>query len=222
MTAPARIDRDQAFRYMGLRGKPEDLLVRRADACEARLLAAAEPRYVWRVCALSPTPEGILCQGTGLVLTGRDIAAHLKGCRRAVLFCATLSAGADGAIRAAGARDLLDQTVTDALASALIEQVCDGAEREILRSFPGEYPTWRFSPGYGDLPLESQGAFLQALNAGKRLGVTLSEGGMCIPSKTVTAVIGLSPRPVAKGKRGCSVCTMGDACPYRKKGAHCK
>lgn len=207
---------------MGLQGEPDRTLTETADRCERKLLAAARPRYVWRVCPLSPAPEGILCEGAGLLLPGADIAAHLKGCGRAVLFCATLSAGADGAIRTAGARDLLDQTVTDALASALIEQVCDEAEREILAAFPGEYAAWRYSPGYGDLPLEIQGDLLEALNAGKRLGVTLSDGGMCIPSKTVTALIGLSRRPLPKRKKGCAVCRMRDTCPFRLKGAHCK
>ena len=83
-------------------------------------------------------------------------------------------------------------------------------------------PTWRFSPGYGDLPLETQGDFLRTVDAEKRLGVTLSPGGLCIPTKTVTAVIGLSDSPVSKGKRGCAICRMAKTCQFRKKGEHCQ
>jgi hypothetical protein len=96
------------------------------------------------------------------------------------------------------------------------------AEQEILTHFPDEFPTWRFSPGYGDLPLALQGDFLRTLGAEKRLGVTLSAGGLCIPTKTVTAVIGLSGMPLPKGKKGCAVCRLQATCPYRAKGVHCK
>jgi 5-methyltetrahydrofolate--homocysteine methyltransferase len=216
------VDRKQAFRYMGLHAEPDAQMLQTADFCEKRLLSAILPRYTWQVCGLHVTDSGVICEGTALVLTGNDIAAHLQGCERVILLCATLSAGADTAIRIASAQDVLAGMMTDAMASALTEQLCDAAEAEILENFPDAYATWRFSPGYGDLPLDTQGDFLRTLNAEKRLGVTLSPGGLCIPTKTVTAVIGLSEQPVPKGKRGCAVCNLRATCPYRAKGAHCK
>ena len=222
MTALTSVDRKQAFRYMGLHGEPDSTMLKAADICEKKLLSAIQPRYTYQVCPLTFAPEGVICEGTELILSGSDILRHLEGCSHAVLFCATLSAGADTAIRIAGTQDVLEGMMTDAFASALTEQLCDAAEQEILSRFPDKYATWRFSPGYGDLPLETQGDFLRALNAEKRLGVTLSPGGLCIPTKTVTAVIGLSSQPVSKGKRGCAVCNMRTDCPYRAKGAHCK
>lgn len=221
MKTPQAVDLPQAFRFMGMRGEPDVRMWETARSCEQMLLAMVQPRYVYLVCPVTPAPEGISCAGTTLILRGKDIAAHLSGCSRAVLMCATLSAGADAAIRKASAQDVLRGMMTDALASALTEQVCDAAEREILDTLPGVYSTWRFSPGYGDLPLETQGDFLRAVNAEKRLGVTLSESGLCIPTKTVTAVFGLSGSPVSKGKRGCVICSMAEHCPYRKQGGHC-
>ncbi len=221
MIALKAVDMPQAFRYMGMHGEPDAQMLARAAMCEKRLLAAVAPRYVYCVCPIRHTAEGIQCDGTTLLLTGNDIAAHLADCTRAVLLCATLSSGADTAIRTAGAADVLDGMMTDAMASALTEQLCDAAEAEILTAFPDEYPTWRFSPGYGDLPLAVQEDFLRTVNAEKRLGVTHS-GSMLIPTKTVTAVIGLSEYPVPKGKRGCAVCSMSKTCPYRAKGVHCK
>lgn len=222
MISLSSVDRAQAFRYMGHRGDPDAQMLKTADLCEKRLLAASRPRYVYLVTPLRFTDAGVICEGTALTLTGHDIAAHLQGCSRVILLCATLSAGADTAIRVASAEDVLAGMMTDAMASALTEQLCDAAEEEILANFAGFYATWRFSPGYGDLPLETQGDFLRTLNAEKRLGVTLSPGGLCIPTKTVTAIIGLSDKPVPKGKRGCAVCNLRTTCPYRAKGAHCK
>lgn len=216
-----KVDMPQAFRYMGMHAAPDAQMQRLAETCEKRLLAAVSPRYIHLVCPIRHTEAGIVCGGTTLLLPGNDITAHLTGCDRAVLLCATLSAGADAAIRQAGAGDVLAGMMTDAMASALTEQLCDAAEAEILAGIPEAHPTWRFSPGYGDLPLTVQGDLLRSVNAEKRLGVTLSESGMLIPTKTVTAVIGLAAQPIPKGKRGCAVCTMNKTCPYRAKGVHC-
>ena len=221
MIGLSAVDRAQAFRYMGLHGAPDANMLTLADKIEKQLLSAAFPRFTYQVCPIAFTPAGVVCEGTALLLTGEDIRRHLNGCERVILLCATLSAGADTCIRVTGAQDVLGGMMCDAMASALTEQLCDAAEGEILAKFPDEYPTWRFSPGYGDLPLETQGDFLRAVNAEKRLGVTLSAGGLCIPTKTVTAVIGLSTQPIPKGKRGCAVCNLRATCPYRAKGVHC-
>lgn len=50
----------------------------------------------------------------------------------------------------------------------------------------------RFSPGYGDFALSHQEKFLNAINATKLIGITLSEGGIMIPEKSVSAIMGLS------------------------------
>lgn len=221
MISLEHVDRKQAFRYMGHHGEPDAQMQKTADFCEQKLLAAALPRYTYKVAPISETPDGILCEGTSLLLTGEDIRRHLAGCHRVILLCATLSAGVDTAIRTASAQDVLAGMMLDAMASALTEQLCDEAEQEVLAQFPEEFPTWRFSPGYGDLPLETQGDFLAAVNAQKRLGVTLSAGGLCVPTKTVTAIIGLSREKLPKGMRGCAICNLSKTCPYRAKGVHC-
>ncbi|MBQ8927881.1 MAG: hypothetical protein IJ055_06375 [Oscillospiraceae bacterium] len=221
MIALHHADMAEAFRYMGHRGTPDAALLEKAGRCEEKLLQQSVPRYLYRVQPIAFTPKGIAVEHTALLLPGEDIRAHLSGCDRVIVMCATLSVGADAAIRQAQAHDVLEGLMTDAIASALTEQLCDAAEAEILAALPGLHATWRFSPGYGDLPLSVQGALLDALGAGKHLGVTLSGSGMLIPTKSVTALIGLSPHSIPKGKRGCAVCSMREQCTYRKKGEHC-
>ena len=53
----------------------------------------------------------------------------------------------------------------------------------------------RFSPGYGDFPLECQGMLLEALEAGKRIGIKLTDSLLMMPSKSVSAVMGASRKP---------------------------
>ena len=97
-----------------------------------------------------------------------------------------------------------------------MEQVCDKAEEEIFADKPNLYRTWRFSPGYGDLPIDIQGDILNALNAQRRIGLTVTESSLLVPTKSVTAIIGISSDPISKGEKGCAVCSRKDSCIYSK------
>jgi cobalamin-dependent methionine synthase I len=52
----------------------------------------------------------------------------------------------------------------------------------------------RFSPGFGDLPLSLQPEILAITNARKNLSITLDEGCLMSPSKSVTAFAGIDDR----------------------------
>lgn len=222
MISLTTVDRVQALRYAGMHGAPDAHLSALTDICEKRLLSAVSPRSCERVYALARSPKGILCKGSRLLLTGRDIEAHLEGCTHALLLCVTLGEGADRAIRAAQAEDVTAGLLMDAMASAAVEQVCDLAEAAMLAKLPEFHAAWRFSPGYGDLPLDIQGDFLAAVDAPRRVGVCVSDSGLLLPRKSVTAIIGLSDKPLERHRMGCSACNLANTCPYRAKGAHCK
>lgn len=192
-----------------------------ADECEQRLLTSITPKLVYAVFNIEHTADGVAVGGTPLVLKGRDIAAHLADCERCVLFAATLGSGADAVIRGYESAAMEKAVIADCMASAAIEQVCDLAETEIREKLPEMHFTWRFSPGYGNLPLDVQRDFLNVLNAQKRIGLTVTENLILIPRKSVTAVIGVSEREIPKGRRGCAVCGMRDKCEFRKNGTHC-
>ena len=74
---------------------------------------------------------------------------------------------------------------------------------------------------YGDLPLELQKDFLQALDAGRKLGITANDSFLLLPCKSVTAVIGLANRPQGAKIRGCGYCAMREECAYRRDGKFC-
>ena len=217
-----KIDRAEAFRYMGHKGGvlPENLTAP-ADECEQRLLEAVSPKLVYALFDIEQTENGVIVGGTSLMLKGNDISAHLADCEKCVLFAATLGAGADAVIRGYESAAMEKAVIADCMASAAIEQVCDLAEAEIREKLPDMHFTWRFSPGYGDLPLNIQRDFLNVLNAQKRIGLTVTESLILIPRKSVTAVIGVSERKIPKGRRGCAVCNMKDVCELRKRGTHC-
>ena len=81
--------------------------------------------------------------------------------------------------------------------------------------------TTRFSPGYGDYPIELQKSFLHILDAPRKIGLTANDSFLLTPVKSVTAIIGLSENPIERKKRGCAICNMNQSCIYRRNGEHC-
>lgn len=222
MIALDHINKDEAARYMGVRTVPAENISELLERCEKRVLEVIRPNYVYREVGLEFTENGVRAGDMNELLTGSDIASHLAGCTKAVLFAATLSAEADKLIRQAAVSDVAESFAIDCLCSAAVEQVCDAAEAEIFSAIKVPYRTWRFSPGYGDLPLGIQGSFLRTLNAQRRIGLTVTDSMLLIPSKSVTAIIGISDSPVSSGKRGCGSCNMREKCAYRKGGSNCQ
>lgn len=212
----------EAARYMGVRGEPDTKVYELLRKAEELVIASLSPKFVYRETTAEITADGVKLGCMDEILTGRDAAAHLKGCDRAVLLAVTLSSEADKLIRQYSVRDMSLSLALDCVCSAAVEQVCDRAEEEIFSRIDAPYRTWRFSPGYGDLPLDVQGSFLKALNAQRRIGLTATENSLLIPSKSVTAVIGISGSPVNKGSKGCGVCSMRESCAFRQSGRSCK
>ena len=193
-------------------------------AVEARLekIPRAETlRYLaWHGAALTAELEADLdrCEATP---AGRDIKDFLAGCTQAVLFAATLGMETESLIRRTQLRSMADAVLLDAVGSAAIEAVCDAFCADLAAELAPRDLTGRFSPGYGDYPLEEQRAVFRLLNVSRRIGVSLTESGLMIPQKSVTALIGVSDTPRENRQSGCGDCLGRFACAYRKEGKHC-
>ena len=212
----------EAVRYMGMgNNKPDERTALLIDECEKELLKVIEPKFVYRVFDVAHKENGVEVIGTPLFLGGNDICRHLEGCSKCVLFAATISSGVDRKLRAYEAEDMAKAMIADCLASAAVEQVCDIVDNTVKEKLSGYNQTWRFSPGYGDLPISVQRVFLDVLNAQKFIGLNATENNILTPRKSVTAVIGLSKNEISKGRRGCACCNMREVCQFRKRGDHC-
>lgn len=213
-----QIDISEALRYIGA-GAADDAL--RVQAEEVAGTIRETPRYTYRVFSLERTDEGFFLPEADITLTGNTARTMLATSTKAAALICTLGVGFDSALRAMQARDMAKAVLLNGCGSALVEQGCDAAEAELKARFPDFYLTDRFSPGYGDLPLTLQPAICAALNAQRRLGVTVTPSLLLNPSKTVTAFIGLSDRPQQARIRGCAFCSMRETCTLRKGGKHC-
>ena len=91
-----QINPDEVLRYMGTPPDQAGADLRAlVEQCAREVISAARPRWAYRVFDLTPEAEGVRLD-CGLLLPGEDLKRHLRGCRRAALFCATLSAQVDG------------------------------------------------------------------------------------------------------------------------------
>ena len=210
------IPREEVLRYLGCPGTEDPATLALVEGCSARLLAAARPKWTYRVFDLAVQTDGVRLD-CGLLLPGRDLAAHLRGCSRAALLAATLSAPVVALLRRAQAEDLAAAVALDCCATAAVEAVCDLAEAEIRVRFPGCSFPFRFSPGYGDLPIELQDPILRLLDAPRRVGLCATDRHILTPRKSVTAVLGISDGEISPQKRGCASCTFRDRCKFQCK-----
>ena len=213
------IDHREVLRYLGYGGHavPADA---EADIvrCAETVRRTARPRAVWRRFDL--LPDGTLA-GTGFRPAGEDIRAHLSGCGAAVLMAVTLGGEIDALLRRTQVTSMADAVLLDACASAAVENVCDNLCADLQRELAPLHLTDRFSPGYGDLPLTQQAELFRVLDVTRRIGVTLTDSGLMLPQKTVTAILGLSSAPAKKREKTCATCTLFETCLYRKDGKTC-
>ncbi len=215
------INIDEALRYMGYKDNIDIENIRDIIcSCEKKLLSSAEPRYCYKIADIERSDK-ITVKNTDLMLAGKSISSHLAECQKVILLAATLSDKADKLISLMNVTDVTSALITDAMASAMTEQLCDIAEEEIRREHGIKHTTFRFSPGYGDFPIDIQRDFIKILSADKKIGLTANDSNILIPRKSVTAVIGISDKPLPQKKRGCAVCSMNKSCQYKKRGAHC-
>lgn len=207
-----KLNRNEAVRYLGGAGirlnYRMDVLI---DECEKAVLEKSSPKYLYVEKDL-PCPQ---------IMGGKDIESHLNGCEKAIVMCATVGSEVDKLIRISQISDMARAVVMDSLASVAVEQVCNAFDKIIAEKYSDYNMTFRFSPGYGDYPIELQKIILQMLDAPKKIGLCTNDNFLLTPTKSVTAVLGLSKNPIERKKRGCAICNMRETCKFRRKGLHC-
>lgn len=207
-----KLNRNEAVRYLGGAGIQlnyrMDVLM---NECEKAVLEKASPKYLYTEKDL-PCPQ---------LMGGKDIESLLSGCEKAIVMCATIGTEVDKLIRISQISDMARAVVMDSLASVAVEQVCNTFDKIIAEKYGDYNMTFRFSPGYGDYPIEMQKVVLQMLDAPKKIGLCTNDNYLLMPAKSVTAVMGLSKNPIERKKRGCAICNMRETCKFRRKGLHC-
>ena len=180
------ISRPEALRYLRVQGAPAPELEAMLDRAQETLYEIAVPRAC---CLRLPLQaDGDLLDFGVFRVTSRALAKNLAGCGESFLFAATLGLGVDRLLLRLQKTEPSFALVLDACSSAAVEGWCNFVNARLAE---GETLRPRFSPGYGDLPLTLQRDVLAALDAQKKLGITLSDTCFMTPTKSVTAFVGI-------------------------------
>lgn len=100
------------------------------------------------------------------------LSRHLRGCKAAYLFAATLGLQADMMIRRLSALNMARGTVAHSVANALIEDYCDEMQAQIAEkeAATGLFLKPRYSPGTATLRSKAKKRSLRGWNVQSALG----------------------------------------------------
>ena len=184
------IDRSEILRYAGVRVS-DDETDRMLDDCIALADGKSSAPVCYRIFDIK-VEENIVDLGFART-SSRSLIRTMAGCDKAVVFCATVGSEIDRLIARNSLTSPAKAIILQALGSERVEAVCEAFCRKIADTVSqmGYDCTRRFSPGYGDLPLELQRDIFNTLDCTVKIGVNLNENLFMTPTKSVTAIIGL-------------------------------
>jgi hypothetical protein len=207
-----------------LRGEGADPVVVRAKKpvlLKAASAALSEGITKIRPVALNQTVrvvehlhERILLEG-GNALVSPLVARHLAGAEQVVLVVCTIGAELEDLASSWMKADPLLGMALDGFCNAAIEslgqQVC--ARIGETAQSAGLTVSTPLSPGEPEWPVDVGQPQIFALLDPSRAGIALTSGGMMVPRKSISFVVGVGPEMVQTDQ--CELCSLRERCRYR-------
>ncbi len=230
------INRKEVERYLGFKGVTaiDDNLNKVIDECIADMQEQVDPKYTYKTFPLEwkfsfklvPNEDGegshkekhVSCEFSGIKVESGNLLKNLEGCAEIVMMAVTLGNVPDMLVRKAEVRDMMKAYTYQAVGAAMAEAWANEINDKIIEEAKerGLFARPRFSPGYGDFPLEVQRDFERILEMPRTIGVTLSDSLLMTPTKSITAVVGLTEIDSNCEKSGCEQCSMAGKCAYAR------
>ena len=179
------VDRSEVLRYM--RSASDERILSLVDECitEVERVLSASVCYEEYAVEINGNEVDLgFCK-----LESRDLAKNLAGCKRAIVFAATVGMGVDRLIKKYSLLSPSRSLCIGAIGNERVEALCDLFCSEVEEKYGKLHP--RYSAGYGDLPLSMQRDIFNALSCTKNIGVSLGESLLMTPQKSVTAIVGI-------------------------------
>lgn len=205
------IEKREILRYAGCPAAAELELL---DDCIGEIKGKLSYKICYRefdICR-----DGIMLDLGFVKAASEDLIKNLHDCGRIIVFAATVGLEIDRLIekycRLSPTKALLFQ----AIGAERIESLCNAfcAEMGDAVRTEGRLLKPRFSPGYGDLPLELQRDIFAVLDCPRKIGLTLNNSLLMSPSKSVTAIVGITENKTEYCVNKCGMCGNSD-CTFR-------
>lgn len=211
------ICKKEILRYAGCKDSTDESLQFLLEECLEEVI----PKLTYKVC-YTELPLKIveeLCDFQCMQIKSKDLARNLQGCEKALLFAATIGVEIDRLIMRYGKIAPTKAVLIQAIGAERIESLCDTFCQELQAELGVSKDATvclrpRFSPGYGDLPLETQKDIFQVLNCSKNIGLSLNDSLLMSPSKSVSAFVGIGIGTERKTGNKCMACKNTN-CEYR-------
>lgn len=204
------ICKSEILRYAGCRSlNPE--VEKLLDEC----INEIDKKLEYKICyiELPVTVDGDKCDFSAFSLCSSQLAKNLNGCENALIFSATTGIYIDRLIAKYGHISPAKALMFQAIGAERIESLCNTFCNDFAKSNAANLRP-RFSPGYGDLPLDSQKDIFKVLNCSKNIGLTLNNSLIMSPSKSVTAIAGITDEKDYTSLNKCALCDL-KKCAYR-------
>ncbi|MBQ4086818.1 MAG: Vitamin B12 dependent methionine synthase activation subunit [Clostridia bacterium] len=195
---------------------PDETELGRIQKIADEVLLSVAPRACCRILPVAVTP-GMVDFGVFRAASGQ-LSKNLAGCKRVLLFSATVGAQVDRIIEKYSRVSPASAVIAQAVGTAAVESWCDLFVSSIGTSLQKEpaYLRPRFSPGYGDFALSHQREICQLLDTSRKIGVSLTDSLLMTPTKSVTAVAGISETDERCAQTGCEACNKQKECLYAR------
>ncbi len=212
-------------RYMGYHGivdiAPE--MQEKINKAIEHLGTQSHPRIISKEYRITVAEKTVTlhAENEDVTFESEGLVRNLTGCCGAVLLAATIGPACDMLVRRASITSAADSAVYQAAGAAAIEAFLDDYNDKLKASYEarGLFLRPRFSPGYGDLKLEHQKDWFRLLDITKQIGIELTDSLLMVPTKSVTAIIGIGIDETKTGCTGCKGCNRHDTCEFSKERA---
>ena len=212
--APPPIDKKEILRYAGVKESSQEM-----DALLESCLQEVCHSVSYGVCyrEFPIIHEGDVLNLSFTKTSSKDLQKNLAGCKSIILFAATIGINIDRLTARYSRIEPARGLMINAIGAERIESLVNAFNRDITKEKEAEglFTVPRFSPGYGDLSLSLQRDIFSVLDCPRKIGLTLNDSLLMSPSKSVTAMIGVTDCQNKITSDGCSLCKKTD-CTFRR------
>jgi hypothetical protein len=186
-----------------------------SERAQAEGLSLLHPVAFTRELSVSEHRHEKILLGNGARLTGPLVTRHLSGADQVVAVICTIGSEVEETVARLFGEDPAYALALDGLGNAAVEmlaqQVCEHLGLQAKTA--GLTVSTPLSPGSPEWPAEiGQPQIFALANAGEA-GIRITSGGMMIPKKSLSFVVGIGPDMSQTGL--CDLCSLKETCRYR-------
>ena len=209
------IDKKEVLRYLGYTTLKKSSLEYNIDDYIREFKVLLQPKACYLKLPINISDDIIKIDNKHV--KSHSLSVNLKDCSEIYIVAATVGIKLDREIQKLSKLSPSKAIIADALGTAAVEQLCEDlySKLEDDEQKNNKYLRPRFSPGYGDLNISFQKEIFPLLNCYQNIGLSITDTCLMVPSKSVTAIIGVSDNIMECSYKSCDNCSQIE-CIYRR------